>query len=131
MLTGAFFVQNPKYYWKRAIQICPEPPNKLDLNDYIVYNIVNNVVNTVERRKVMDNVNKLLQEAIQETENIKEGEIFLVKDLFKGYVWNRIEFKNRLLLGILFLNYVHQVDGPLCAIEKTSSHQQRYQKIAK
>jgi len=79
----------------------------------------------------MDNVNMLLQEAIQETEHINEGEIFLVKDLFKGYVWNRIELKNRLLLGILFLNYIHQTDGPLCAIEKTSSHQQRYQKITK
>lgn len=74
-------------------------------------------------------VNKLLQEAIQETENINDGEIFLVKDLFKGYIWNRIELRDRLLLGILFLDYVHQVEGPLCAIEKTSSHQQRYQKI--
>jgi hypothetical protein len=74
-------------------------------------------------------VNKLLQEAIQETENINDGEIFLVKELFKGYVWNRIELRDRLLLGILFLDYVHQVEGPLCAIEKTSSHQQRYQKI--
>jgi hypothetical protein len=79
----------------------------------------------------MSSVNQLLQEAIQESENIKEGEIFLVKDLFKGYVWNRIELKDRLLLGILFLNYVHQVEGPLSAIEKTSSHQQRYQKITK
>jgi len=79
----------------------------------------------------MSNVNRLLQEAIQESENIKEGEIFLVKDLFKGYVWNRIELKDRLLLGILFINYVHQVEGPLCAIEKTSSHQQRYQKITR
>lgn len=79
----------------------------------------------------MSNVNQLLQEAIQESENIKEGEIFLVKDLFKGYIWNRIELKDRLLLGILFLNYVHQVEGPLCAVEKTSSNQQRYQKITK
>lgn len=79
----------------------------------------------------MYKVNKLLQEAIQETENINEGEIFLVKDLFKGYIWNRIELKDRLLLGILFLDYVHQGEGPLCAIEKTSSHQQRYQRITK
>lgn len=77
----------------------------------------------------MYKVNTLLQEAIQETENIHDGEIFLVKDLFKGYIWNRIELKDRLLLGILFLDYVHQNEGPLQAIEKTSSHQQRYQKV--
>ena len=52
----------------------------------------------------MSDVNKLLDEAIKETENLHEGEVFLVKDLFKGYVWNRIPRKDRLLLGTLFLN---------------------------
>ena len=51
----------------------------------------------------MSDVNKLLDEAIKETENLHEGEVFLVKDLFKGYVWNRIPRKDRLLLGTLFL----------------------------
>lgn len=27
-------------------------------------------------------------EAIKETENLNEGKVFLVKELFKGYVWN-------------------------------------------
>lgn len=36
------------------------------------------------------NINKLLDETVQETENLEEWEIFLVKDLFKGYIWNRI-----------------------------------------
>lgn len=76
----------------------------------------------------MYSVNVLLEEAIKETENLEEGEIFLVKDLFKGYVWNRIQVKDRLLLGTLFLNYVHQGNSPLYAIEKTSSHQQLYKK---
>lgn len=53
----------------------------------------------------MSDVNELLEEAIKETENLNEGEVFLVKDLFKGYVWNRIPRKDRLLLGTLFLNY--------------------------
>lgn len=75
-------------------------------------------------------VNCLLEEAIRETENLNEGEIFLVKDLFKGYIWNRIALKDRLLLGILFLNYVHKVNGDLRVFEKTSSHQQRYIKIS-
>ncbi|GAB0323745.1 DUF1413 domain-containing protein [Staphylococcus pseudintermedius] len=34
----------------------------------------------------MIDVNELLEEAIRETENLNDGEVFLVKDLFKGYV---------------------------------------------
>lgn len=77
----------------------------------------------------MSDVNELLEEAIKETESLNEGEIFLVKDLFKGYVWNRIPRKDRLLLGTLFLNRVSKMNGKLKAIEKTSSNQQRYKKI--
>ena len=78
----------------------------------------------------MSYVNKLLDEAIKETENLKEGEIFLVKDLFKGYLWNRIPRKDRLLLGTLFLNQINKMDGKgIKAIEKTSSNQQRYMKV--
>jgi len=79
----------------------------------------------------MSDVNKLLDEAIKETENLDEGEVFLVKDLFKGYVWNRIPRKDRLLLGTLFLNWVSKINGNLKAIEKTSSNQQRYEKTIK
>lgn len=74
----------------------------------------------------MYDVNCLLDEAIKETENLNEGEVFLVKDLFKGYIWNRIPRKDRLLLGTLFLNLVNKMDSHLKAIEKTSSNQQRY-----
>ena len=78
----------------------------------------------------MSDVNKLLDEAIKETENLNEGEVFLVKELFKGYVWNRIPRKDRLLLGTLFLNQVNKMDGKGAkAIEKTSSNQQRYKRI--
>lgn len=44
----------------------------------------------------MHDVNCLLDEAKKVTENLKEGEVFLVKDLLKGYVWNRILRKGRL-----------------------------------
>ncbi|MDD3034738.1 MAG: single-stranded DNA-binding protein [Bacteroidales bacterium] len=77
----------------------------------------------------MSDVNELLEEAISETEKLNEGEVFLVKDLFKGYVWNRIPRKDRLLLGTLFLNWVNKTEGNLKAIEKTSSNQQRYEKL--
>lgn len=74
----------------------------------------------------MIDVNKLLDEAIKETDNLNADEAFLVKDLFKGYMWNRIPLKDRLLLGTLFLNHVNKTDGSITAIEKTSSGQQRY-----
>lgn len=74
----------------------------------------------------MINVNELLELAIKETENLIENEIFLVKDLFRGYEWNRIPRNDRLLLGTLFLNYVNRTDGRVQAIEKTSSGQQKY-----
>lgn len=79
----------------------------------------------------MLNVNELLEAAIKETENIEEGESFLVKDLFKGYFWNRIGRGDRLLLGTLFLNYVNNAKGCIVAIEKNISGQQRYRKEAK
>ncbi|MCR1934352.1 single-stranded DNA-binding protein [Clostridium tepidum] len=77
----------------------------------------------------MIDVNELLEEAIRETENLNDGEVFLVKDLFKGYVWNRIPRKDRLLLGTLFLNRVSKMKGNIKAIEKTSSNQQKYKKV--
>lgn len=79
----------------------------------------------------MRNINELLQIAIDETANIVPGEKFLLKDLFKGYEWNRILRKDRLLLGTLFLNFVNSKDNDkgISTIEKTSSNQQKYQKV--
>lgn len=74
----------------------------------------------------MPDINELLNIAIKETENLNQGEIFLVRDLFKGYEWNRISRSQRLLLGTLFLNYVNTSKDSIQAIEKTSSGQQRY-----
>ncbi|MDK2965011.1 single-stranded DNA-binding protein [Lacrimispora sp.] len=76
----------------------------------------------------MINVNELLENAISETDNLRDGEIFLLKDLFKGYEWNRIPRNDRLLLGTLFLNYINSFDRKVRAIEKTSSGQQKYKK---
>ena len=50
----------------------------------------------------MGDVNELLEQAIKETENLNEGEVFLVKDLFKGYVWNRIPERIDFCLGLYF-----------------------------
>ena len=74
----------------------------------------------------MPNVNELLDNAKDELTNLLHGEIFLLRDLFKGYEWNRISRSDRLLLGTLFLNYIKTVDIGVVPIEKTSSGQQRY-----
>ena len=75
----------------------------------------------------MNIVNSLLKQAISETHNLVQGEVFLVKDLFKGYEWNRIMRKDRLLLGTLFLKHVNDGQSSnIEAIDKTSSNQQRY-----
>lgn len=74
----------------------------------------------------MLNANELLEIAKEEIKNLKSEEIFLVRDLFKGYEWNRISRSNRLLLGTLFINYIKSTDIEIVPIEKTSSGQQRY-----
>ncbi len=76
----------------------------------------------------LSTVNELLDMARRELTNLKTGEIFLVRDLFKGYEWNRISRSDRLLLGTLFLNYIKSNDIGVVPIEKTSSGQQRYRK---
>ena len=76
----------------------------------------------------MCGVNDLLEMAIAETNNLQSGEEFLVKDLFKGYLWNRIPVKDRLLLGTLFLNHFTNNERSVQAIAKTSSNQQKYRK---
>lgn len=77
----------------------------------------------------MSDVNELLDIAIKETESLTAGEIFLIKDLFKGYKWNRLEHSTRLLLGTLFLNFVKKTGDNIVPIQKTSSRQQRYKRI--
>ena len=71
-------------------------------------------------------VNFLLEIAIKETINLKTNEVFLLRELFKGYEWNRIERKDRLLLGSLFLNYVKSENSNIKILEKTSSGEQKY-----
>ena len=64
------------------------------------------------------NEEKIIKKAWQETKNLKEGEVFLLKDLFKGYKWNRLEMEMRSSLGRLFLEKV-QKKKSVEAIEKS------------
>jgi len=61
----------------------------------------------------LTDVNNLLEVALLETKNINRDEEFLVRDLFKGYEWNRIPRNDRLLLGTLFLNYINRTGGEI------------------
>lgn len=69
-----------------------------------------------------------LKIAIQEVTKLNPGETFLVKDLFKGYEWNRLAIGDRRSLGALFLHEVKY--GDLCAVIKvgikSSANQQQY-----
>lgn len=75
-------------------------------------------------------VNELLDIAMSELINLKGGEIFLVRDLFKGYEWNGISLSDRLLLGTLFLKDIKNDDMSAVPIKKISSGQQMYKKTA-
>ena len=79
----------------------------------------------------MCSINALLEMAIKETENLNNGEFFLLRDLFKGYEWNRISRSDRLLLGTLFLNRVNSDSYDVSVSSKTSSGQQKYQKTVR
>ena len=76
----------------------------------------------------MPEANMLLEQALNEITNLKPGEVFLVKDLFRGYEWNRISRSDRLLLRTLFLNYIKTQPDIVDILEKTSSGQQRHNK---
>ena len=76
----------------------------------------------------MDDLNSLLKTAVDETSHVWEGETFLVKDLFKGYEWNRIPKGERLMLGSMFLSCIGKHDCKVSVTDKGASGQQRYQK---
>jgi len=77
----------------------------------------------------MFKVNDLLTIAQNEIDYVNVGETFLLKELFKGYEWNRIKISDRLLLGTLFLNYANTNADKIIALQKTSSNQQKYKRI--
>ncbi len=52
-------------------------------------------------------MNKLLEYCIKEIKYIHEEEVFTVKDLFKGYEWNRLSVGEKRSIGYIFRNYIH------------------------
>lgn len=75
----------------------------------------------------MATVSSLMDYAQKETAHIVSEEKFLVKDLFKGYEWNRIPIAERLRLGAMFFEYA-KTTLDIIPISKSSSKQQIYEK---
>ncbi|MDR0324874.1 MAG: single-stranded DNA-binding protein [Oscillospiraceae bacterium] len=70
-----------------------------------------------------------VQYALEEFEKINADEIFLVKDLWKGYEWYRKPVVERLQIGRLFYNaLMRQTPCPVDVLEKTDDEQQKYRK---
>lgn len=67
--------------------------------------------------------------AVSTLQELNTGETFIVKDLFRGFEWKRIQKSDRTKLGSLFLTYSKgQGNSLIEAIGKTPQNQQIYQK---
>ena len=61
---------------------------------------------------------------------IQEDEEFIVKDLFRGFEWTRIDVGNRAKLGAMFFNFSKNDDKLIIVgIGKTAHNQQKYRKL--
>lgn len=96
--------------------------------DWFVYND-NNVIIEVGNLgdAIMSDINVLPEKAVNETTELSDGEVFLLRDLFKGYEWNRILKSNRLLLGTLFLKKICSENLEIATSTKTSPRRQKHQ----
>ena len=73
-------------------------------------------------------ISELLEQAKGEVKNVKAGQKFLVKDLFKGHLWNSLPAGDRIQLGMRFFEYAHSDKGNIEVGGKTPSNQQSYTK---
>ncbi len=73
-------------------------------------------------------ISTLLDCAKEEIKNLKKGETFLVKDLFKGYEWSRITRANRIKLGSYFFMFASDNKKLIKVGEKNAQNQQLYTK---
>ena len=61
---------------------------------------------------------------------VEQGEEFIVKDLFRGFEWNRIAKGNRTKLGSMVFNFAnHQGSNIIDPLGKTPQNQQKYKKL--
>lgn len=74
-------------------------------------------------------LNELLTIAKETVNEVKPNEEFIVKELFRGFEWNRISKGDRTKLGSMFYNYVqNEGSQQIKALGKTPQNQQKYEK---
>lgn len=84
----------------------------------------------IKEKFVVEFTNRLLQIAISKIEKLREGEIFFVREIFPGYIWNRIPINIRMRLGTQFFNEVNlNHKNEIEVLDKTKSGQQKYKKL--
>lgn len=79
-------------------------------------------------------MSSMFQAALDEVNNLREGETFFVRDLFQGYIWNRLSVEERRSLGRKFIDSDLNPflrEGKVEALSKTTSGQQPYRVASK
>ena len=69
--------------------------------------------------------------AVSILNEVDSGEIFIVRDLFRGFEWARIPKGDRTKLGSMFLAYANGDIGSAIIepVDKTPQNQQKYKKL--
>ena len=73
---------------------------------------------------------ELYDYAILSAKDVASGEVFIVRDLFRGFEWNRIPKGMRIKLGSMFFAYAQgAASNEFAILDKTPQNQQKYRKI--
>lgn len=71
----------------------------------------------------------LFNVAVDTLSDLQPGEEFIVKQLFRGFEWERIDKGNRTKLGSMFFNYANNNGSNFIEpLGKTPQNQQKYMK---
>lgn len=72
----------------------------------------------------------LFDEAINTLSDLNTGEVFIVKQLFRGFEWGRISKGNRTKLGAMFFAYANNKGANIIKpLGKTPQNQQKYEML--
>ena len=75
-------------------------------------------------------VDNLFNESVNTLSYLHSGEIFTVKQLFRGFDWERISTGNSIKLGSMFFNYANNNGSSIIKpLGKTPQNQQQYEKL--
>lgn len=71
----------------------------------------------------------LFNVSVDTLSDLQSGEEFIVKQLFRGFEWERIDKGNRTKLGSMFFNYSNNNGSNIIEpLGKTPQNQQKYMK---